>query len=48
LPFYSTKEKGTGLGLMVTLQIIGEMGGKWRVTSDKKNGTIFQITFHEI
>ncbi|MCM3033992.1 HAMP domain-containing sensor histidine kinase [Niallia sp. MER 6] len=48
LPFYSTKEKGTGLGLMVTLQIIKELGGKWRVTSDKKRGTMFHITFSEI
>ncbi len=48
LPFYSTKEKGTGLGLMVTLQIIKELGGKWRVTSDKKRGTMFHITFSEM
>ncbi|RFU65081.1 ATP-binding protein [Peribacillus glennii] len=45
LPFYSTKEKGTGLGLMVTLQIIREMGGKWKVVSDKTTGTVFQLTF---
>ncbi|WP_180954614.1 HAMP domain-containing sensor histidine kinase [Bacillus sp. V5-8f] len=45
LPFYSTKEKGTGLGLMVTLQIIKEMGGKWKVVSDEKTGTVFELTF---
>ncbi|MBM7652822.1 sensor histidine kinase [Neobacillus cucumis] len=44
LPFYSTKEQGTGLGLMVTIQIIREMGGKWNVKSDKTGGTVFHIT----
>ncbi len=44
LPYYSTKEKGTGLGLMVTLQIIKEMGGSWKVISERKKGT--QITIH--
>jgi two-component system, sporulation sensor kinase B len=45
LPFYSTKEKGTGLGLMVSLQIIKEMGGKWEVTSEKGKGTNFLLMF---
>lgn len=43
LPYYSTKEKGTGLGLMVTLQIIKEMNGRWNVKSELNNGTCFQI-----
>ncbi|WP_318509038.1 HAMP domain-containing sensor histidine kinase [Bacillus sp. T3] len=45
LPYYSTKEKGTGLGLMVTLQIIKEMDGAWNVTSTLNKGTEFKITF---
>lgn len=45
LPYYSTKEKGTGLGLMVTLQIIKEMDGTWNVTSIQNKGTQFKITF---
>lgn len=45
LPYYSTKEKGTGLGLMVTLQIIKEMDGAWNVTSTLNKGTQFNITF---
>ncbi|NMD72852.1 HAMP domain-containing histidine kinase [Bacillus sp. DNRA2] len=43
LPYYSTKEKGTGLGLMVTLQIIKEMNGRWNVKSELNRGTCFQI-----
>ncbi|WP_180956603.1 sensor histidine kinase [Bacillus canaveralius] len=43
LPYYSTKEKGTGLGLMVTLQIIREMGGHWKVSSHLNEGTLFTI-----
>ncbi|WP_147534622.1 ATP-binding protein [Bacillus marasmi] len=43
LPYYSTKEKGTGLGLMVTLQIIKEMNGRWNVKSELNKGTCFKI-----
>ncbi len=32
-PFYTTKEMGTGLGMMTTFQIIEEMGGSLTVTS---------------
>jgi len=45
LPYYSTKEKGTGLGIMVTLQIIKEMGGTWTVKSQLNQGTQFTLTF---
>ncbi|MGE8203211.1 ATP-binding protein [Heyndrickxia sp. NPDC080065] len=45
LPFYSTKEKGTGLGLMVSRQIIDEMSGSIDVTSTKGIGTLLRITF---
>ena len=45
LPYYSTKEKGTGLGLMVSLQIIKEMNGYLNVQSKQNKGTIFKITF---
>lgn len=43
-PFYSTKEKGTGLGLMVTYQIIENHQGKMEVQSEKDIGTCFTIT----
>lgn len=45
LPFYSTKDKGTGLGLMVCLRIIKEMGGKLEVHSKEGTGTTFEIVF---
>ncbi len=44
-PFYSTKEKGTGLGLMVSYGIIDAMGGKIMVKSELGKGTCFKIEF---
>jgi two-component system, sporulation sensor kinase B len=37
--FYSTKEKGTGLGTMVSLRIIESMGGRVEYTSKMGKGT---------
>ncbi|WP_047154790.1 ATP-binding protein, partial [Aneurinibacillus tyrosinisolvens] len=42
-PFYSTKEKGTGLGLMVCYRIIEMKKGKIEVESEKGKGTSFSI-----
>lgn len=42
-PFYSTKENGTGLGLMVCYGIVEAMYGKIEVHSEKGKGTIFSI-----
>ncbi|OIJ12836.1 hypothetical protein BKP35_09700 [Anaerobacillus arseniciselenatis] len=44
-PFYTTKEKGTGIGLMVCYQIIESHGGNIQVESKVGNGTKFTITF---
>jgi two-component system, sporulation sensor kinase B len=41
--FYSLKEKGTGIGLMVCFQIIERMKGKIEVESTKGVGTTFKI-----
>ncbi|MDZ5473123.1 ATP-binding protein [Bacillus sp. 31A1R] len=41
--FYSLKEKGTGIGLMVCYQIIERMKGNISVTSEKGKGTEFTI-----
>ncbi|MDZ5712971.1 ATP-binding protein [Jeotgalibacillus haloalkalitolerans] len=42
-PYFSTKEKGTGLGLMVSYSIIRAIGGSVKVTSVKNHGTTFEI-----
>jgi two-component system, sporulation sensor kinase B len=42
-PFYSLKESGTGLGMMVSFQIIRSFKGKIEVISEKDKGTEFII-----
>ncbi|KIL42705.1 sensor histidine kinase [Jeotgalibacillus soli] len=42
-PFYSLKEKGTGLGMMISFQIIRSFKGKIIVNSEKGTGTEFII-----
>jgi two-component system, NtrC family, sensor kinase len=42
-PFYSTKEKGTGLGLAFTQQVVQEHGGSIRCESVPGSGTLFAI-----
>lgn len=42
--FYSLKEQGTGMGLMVCFQIIERMKGTIEVQSKKGNGTVFTIS----
>lgn len=42
-PFYSSKEKGTGLGLMVSLKIIENHKGTFQISSEEGNGTTVQI-----
>ena len=41
--FYSLKEKGTGMGLMVSYQMIEQMKGKIEVESKKGEGTTFKV-----
>lgn len=43
-PFYTTKEKGTGLGLAVSYDIIKKMNGTLSVESEAGRGTVFTIT----
>ncbi|MDD9268079.1 ATP-binding protein [Paenibacillus sp. GCM10023248] len=44
-PYFSSKEKGTGLGTMVSFSLIRAMKGKIRIDSEKGKGTVFEITF---
>jgi two-component system sporulation sensor kinase A len=44
-PFYTTKEKGSGLGLAVTRKIIVENNGKIEVLTELGKGTTFKICF---
>ncbi|WP_404448816.1 GHKL domain-containing protein [Sutcliffiella horikoshii] len=42
-PFYSTKDKGTGIGLTISFQIIELLQGKIEVQSEVGKGTTFTI-----
>ncbi|GHH98295.1 sensor histidine kinase [Neobacillus kokaensis] len=42
--FYSLKEKGTGMGLMVCYQLVDRLKGKVEVISVKGKGTTFKIS----
>jgi two-component system, sporulation sensor kinase B len=45
--FYSLKERGTGMGLMVCYQIVERMKGQIKVKSKKGEGTTFEIMIPE-
>jgi PAS domain S-box-containing protein len=47
-PFFTSKEKGTGLGLAVTNKIIEDQGGDVRVHSERAQGTSFTISLPSI
>jgi hypothetical protein len=42
-PFYSTKEKGTGLGMMLCYRIVEHLRGKLEIQSKKGSGTKISI-----
>jgi signal transduction histidine kinase len=43
-PFYTTKKRGTGLGLMIVQRIVRQHGGHIQVESDVGQGTTFRIS----
>lgn len=43
-PFFTTKENGTGLGLMITNQIIKEHHGDLEISNAPEKGTIIHVT----
>lgn len=42
-PFFSTKDKGTGLGLALVQQIVSEHGGRIEVDLPPEGGTVFSL-----
>ncbi|MGD1891525.1 MAG: PAS domain-containing sensor histidine kinase [Cyclobacteriaceae bacterium] len=48
VPFFSTKEKGSGIGLSLSRHIMGLHGGSIRVQSQPDTQTIFSLTFPPI
>lgn len=46
-PFYTTKEKGTGLGLAFVREIVADHGGTLDITSEVGRGTTFAILMKE-
>lgn len=43
LPFHTTKEKGTGLGLVIAQKLVTEMGGHLHVKSQARVGTVVTV-----
>lgn len=43
-PYYSTKEEGTGLGMLMVYSTINKLKGSIKVHSKKGEGTTFQLT----
>ncbi|WP_226528024.1 sensor histidine kinase [Metabacillus niabensis] len=47
-PYYSSKEKGTGLGSMVAIRTIQMMNGTLDIKSDQNEGTTITVTFPSV
>lgn len=47
-PFFTTKEEGNGLGLLVSFKIIESLKGKVYIESEKNKGTSFHLNFPKV
>lgn len=47
-PFFTTKEKGTGLGLMVTHKIIQDHSGTLTFHANHPSGTVAKVVLHSV
>lgn len=47
IPFFTTKEKGSGIGLTISKQIMGAHGGSLKVISQPGTETIFCMSFQD-
>ena len=45
-PFFTTKRKGTGMGLAIVRKIINTLNGEISLLKSDKNGTSFKIIFY--
>ena len=45
VPFYTTKQQGSGVGLALTRQIMLAHGGTIKYAAQKTGGTVFRMIF---
>jgi signal transduction histidine kinase len=45
-PFFTTKEKGTGLGLALVAKMVAEASGRIAIESELGRGTTVSISFN--
>lgn len=47
-PFYTSKEKGTGMGLAIVKKVLNFLNGEIILVNSDKTGTLFKIVFYKI